>query len=276
MDISLRGIIIGSICTVLCLVAVVLFSIITIKSHCYDRQYSRKQRIILYLLLASLGSLLTYVSFLMWSKDCSVLYVYMQVDTLRLSVFCWAAVYLCFYVFTTLRRREFQGRKYRLCGSIAEVCSLVVITVVSIGYAAVAQLIPSHGHPHLWCQDINHSKLDNFLSTELWFAPLLLVTLISTVSIVLVLVQLCVACRRVQAQEVMNRLRSTIVETVILIVFMTGHCIIVGAWFAYAEVMVTDRPHISETDTSIVLELLIPLHDAFIPCGDFEDPLYHR
>ncbi len=266
MNVFLTGITVGSICTVLCLVAVVLFSVITIKSHCCDRQYSRKQRIILYLLLASLGSLLTYVSFLI-GVSCSVLYVYMLVEELRLFVFCWAAVYLCFDVFATLRRREYRGRNYRLCGGIAEVCFLIVIAVVSIGYTAVVLLVPTYGHPDQWCQENSTVNVGSTLSTEVWFAPLLLVTLISTVSIVLVLVQLCVACRRVQAQEVINRLRNTIVETVILSVFLTGHCIIVGVWFAYAEVMVTDSPHVHVTDTSIVFQLLIPLHNAIIPCG---------
>ncbi len=265
MNVNLTGIIVSSICTVLCLVAVVLFSITTIKSHCCDRQYSRKQRIILYLLLVSLGSLLTRVSFLIWNRNCRVLYVYILFEQLHPFVLCWAAVYLCFDVFTTLSRREFRGRNYRFCGGIAEVCLLAVITVVSIGCTAVVIMIPTHGHPHQWCH--NNSKLYSSLSSMLWFAPYLLVTLISIVSIVLVLVQLCVACRRVQAREVMNRLRNTIVETVILIVFMTGHCIIVGVWFAYSVVVFIDGRNVPETFCLIFFELLLPLHDAFIPCG---------
>ncbi len=88
------------------------------------------------------------------------------------------------------------------------------------------------------------------------------------VSIVLVLVQQCVACLNVQAQEVVNRLRSTIVETVILIVFLTGHLVIVGVWIAYYVVMVTDKKkdHF-ETDSWYFLGLIIPLDDAVIPFG---------
>ncbi len=264
MNANLPGIIVGSICTVLCLLAVILFSITTIKNHCYDRRYNRKQRIILYLLVASLGSLLTYVSYQIWIT-CSVLYIIMLVEELRLSVVCWAAVYLCFDVFTTLRRREFRGRNYRFCGGIAEVCCLVFITTVSIGYTAVVLLVSTHGHPYQWCRSIfDNSTFDYSFMIKMWFAPLLLVTLISIVSIVLVLVQLCVACRRVQAREVMNRLRNTIVETVILIVFLTGHCIIVGGWFALEMVMYLRKEY---KDTSMVVELLLPLHDAIIPCG---------
>ncbi len=44
-----------------CSALLVLFFIITVKSHCCDRQYSRKQRIFLYLLLASLGNSIVFV-----------------------------------------------------------------------------------------------------------------------------------------------------------------------------------------------------------------------
>ncbi len=128
----LPQIITASVCTVVCLVAVILLAIITIKSHCCDQRHSRKQRIFLYLLLASLGSLLTEL-LLFTGGNChnSSMHIY-HLHKSRFLSSVGQPFYLCFNVFVTLRRIEFRGPN--LCSNTTEVCYLLSTAVLQCLY----------------------------------------------------------------------------------------------------------------------------------------------
>ncbi len=256
---SVPQIITASVCTVVCLVAVILLAIITIKSHCCVRRYSRKQRIFLYLLVASLGSLLPEL-LLFTGSNCHILfYLHTSFAQIELFVFCWAALYLCFDVFVTLRRIEFRGPN--LCSNITEVCFLLSIAAVSAGYTAVLVLNTSH-HSNIWCwfSDFRNGSTVDIKTERLWVVPLGLVTLIGVVCTLLVLVQLRVACRKVEAREVVNRLRSAIAETVILFVFSLVYFISLGVVSA-----TVDDLHWNDLRTFLLIET--PLSNSIIPFG---------
>ncbi len=73
MAASIAATVVLSIDAAIGLALVLLFSVIVVKSHCCDRQYSRKQRVFLYLLLASFGTSTTYVISCL-SLTCNVMY----------------------------------------------------------------------------------------------------------------------------------------------------------------------------------------------------------
>ncbi len=194
-----------------CLALLVLFSIITVKNHCCDRQYSRKQRIFLYLLLASLGDSSAFLLFQATGMDHhpnnGLPYVFWGLLQLDDLIFCWAALYVSFEVFTTLRRTDFRCLKVRFPTVVVEVCILIVVIVISAGTTA----------------------LDHFALQHSWFIvvylPLVFLWFIDIASVVLVLVQLCIAYRRVEDGQVANRLRRPAVLTVTLLVFLVFYVI---------------------------------------------------
>ncbi len=199
-----------------CLALLVLFAIITVKSHCCDRQYSRKQRIFLYLLLASLGNSITnllYTYGTIFFRDS----VYLGFTALFNVLFCCAALYVCFEVYTTLRRTEFRCLRFRFHTFAEEMCFLIVVTAISAGDAAVGAFVGMD---------------DRALNIIVVGLPPAFPWLIAFVCVVLVLVQLCVACRRVEGGQVANRLRRPAVVTVTLLVFLVGYflglCVMLG------------------------------------------------
>ncbi len=201
-----------------CLALLVLFSIITVKSHCCDRQYSRKQRIFLYLLLASLGSSITNLLdtygmiILLFRHNI----VYWGFTALLNVLFCCAALYVCFEVYTTLRRTEFHCLRFRFHTFVEEMCFLIVVTAISAGDAAVDVFV----------------AMDNLAFFIVANLPILFLWFIAFVSVVLVLVQLCLACRRVEGGQVANRVRRPAVVTVTLLVLLVGYllvlCVLLG------------------------------------------------
>ncbi len=189
-----------------CLVLLVLFSIITVKSHCCDRQYSRKQRIFLYLLLATLGDSIATLYKVNSGSDDSLLYMCLVFLKLMFHImFCWATFYLCFEVFTTLRRTEFRCLRFRFHTVVEELCILIVVIAITAGWVAV--------------YSVAHDN-NIVLSFLFVFLPLVILSIIDVVSVALVLVQLCVAYRRVEGGQVANRLRRPAVVTVTLLVFL--------------------------------------------------------
>ncbi len=187
-----------------CLSLLVLFSIITVKSHCCDRQYSRKQRIFLYLLLPSLGASCIAISLWIQERleDHPLWYVYWGLLQLVNVTFSWAALHVCFEVFTTLRRTEFHCLRFRFHTIVEEVCILIVVITISAGCIVANVFID--------------------------FLPYTILALVNIVSIVLVLVQLFVAYRRVESGQVANRLRRPAVATMTLLVFLVVHVIAYG------------------------------------------------
>ncbi len=122
-----------------CSALLVLFSIITVKSHCCDRQYSRKQRIFLYLLLASLGASCTNLLILLeteWLGD-GLVYLFFWFSQLFNVFFCWAVLHMCCEIFTTLRRTEFHCLRFRFHTVVEEVCILTVtfLLIVVVCYS---------------------------------------------------------------------------------------------------------------------------------------------
>ncbi len=213
-------VIILSVDIAVCLALLVLFSIITVKSHCCDRQYSRKQRIFLYLLLASLGysiAILLYVCEIGFFRG-GVYWGFVQLVNM---ILCWAAVYLCFEVFTTLRRTEFRCLRFSFHTVAEEVCILIIFITISTVYVAADDFVIPR----------QFGTLD-FSSTLVLYLPLVIIWFIVAVSIGLVLVQLCVACRRIEDGQVANRLRRPAVVTVTLLVMLVGYivgvCVAVG------------------------------------------------
>ncbi len=195
----------------ICSALLVLFSIIAVKNHCCDRQYSRKQRIFLYLLLASLGvsctNLLVFVKIKCFRDG--LLYVFYWFSQLFDVLFCWAALYVCFEVYTTLRRTEFHCLRFRFHTVVEEVCLLIVVIIITSGCAAADVFVITH----------------DFGIVLVLYLPLLSLWFVVAVSIVLVLVQLCVACRRVEGGQVANRLRRPAIVTVALLVLLVGYVV---------------------------------------------------
>ncbi len=204
-------------------VASTLFSIIIVKSHCCDRQYSRKQRIFLYLLLASLG-----YSIIILLRVCGIeLFrdgVYWGFAQLVNMILCWAALYVCFEVYTTLRRTEFHCLRFKFHTVVEDVCILIVVITISTGYAAADLFLTPH----------HFGRLD-FDTALVLYLPLVFIWCVVTVSVALVLVQLCLACRRVEDGQVANRLRRPAIVTVTLLVMLVGYivggCAAVGTHF---------------------------------------------
>ncbi len=122
-----------------CLALLVLFFIITVKSHCCDRQYSRKQRIFLYLLLASLGNSIVFVLEvygIVFFRG-GVNWGFLQLVNM---LFCWAALYVCFEVFMTLRRTEFRHcLRFKFHTVVEEVCLLIVVIIIAAGCASCSE-----------------------------------------------------------------------------------------------------------------------------------------
>ncbi len=200
-------IIVPSVDIAVCLALLVLFSIITVKSHCCDRQYSRKQRIFLYLLLASLGDSCTYLVYRIQVFSDYLEYINDGFLLLVNVTFCWAAIYVCFEVFITLRRTEFHCLRFRFHTVVEEVCILFIVITITAGWVVV-------------CLDmITHDTL------AIVGLPLAILSFIDIVSVVLVLVQLCVAYWRVEDGQVANRLRRPAVVTVTLLVFLVCYVI---------------------------------------------------
>ncbi len=195
-----------------CLALLVLFSAITVKSHCCDRQYSRKQRIFFYLLLASLGDSSAFLLFQASGMDHhpnnGLLYVFWGLLQLDDIIFCWAALYVSFEVFTTLRRIDFRCLKVRFPTVVEEVCILIVVIIISAGFTA-----------------LGHFALHDPSWFIVMYLPLVFLWFIDIASVVLVLVQLCVAYRRVEDGQVANRLRRPAALTVTLLVFLVFYVI---------------------------------------------------
>ncbi len=195
----------------ICLALLVLFSIITVKSHCCDRQYSRKQRIFFYLLLASLGRSCVYLCWFLWIgwfRDGRLYVIYMFTQLLNV-LFCCAALYMCFEVYTTLRRTEFHCLRFRFHTVVEEVCLLIVVIIIAAGYTAADVFVKTH----------------DFGIVLVLYLPFLSLWFVIAISIALVLVQLCVACRRVEGGQVANRLRRPAIVTVALLVWLVGYMV---------------------------------------------------
>ncbi len=208
-------VIVFSVDIAVCLVLLVLFSIITVKSHCCDRQYSRKQRIFLYLLLPSLGASCT--GLIIWSGNQKLFVwngVYWGLLQLVDVTFCWAALHMCSEVYTTLRRTDFHCLRFRFRTIVEEVCILIVVITISAG-CAVEVVFFDFGTTMSY-------------AVIVYSIPLTILALVDIVSIILVLVQLCVACRRVESGQVTNGLRRPAVATVTLLVFLVVHVVAYG------------------------------------------------
>ncbi len=193
----------------ICLALLVLFSIITVKSHCCDRQYSRKQRIFLYLLLASLGdSIVHLVVVCAYRIELVVRNGVNWGFTVLFNVtFCWAVLHMCFEVFTTLRRTEFHCLRFKFHTVVEEVCILIVIITISTGCAAATFFTDNN-----WVVVVS--------IVLLWFP--------TTASIVFVLVQLCLACRRVEGGQVANRLKVTVTLLLLfMLCYVAGICVVI-------------------------------------------------
>ncbi len=138
-------------------------------------------------------------------------------------ILCWAAVYLCFEVYTTLRGTEFHCLRFRFHTVVEDVCILIVF-IISTGYAAADVFVTPH----------HFGRLD-FGTALVLYLPLVFVWFVVAVSIALVLVQLCVAYRRVEDGQVANRLRRSAIVTVTLLVMLVGYivggCAAVGTHF---------------------------------------------
>ncbi len=119
----------------------------------------------------------------------------------------------------TLRRTEFHCLRFRFHTVVEEVCILVVIITIAAGCAAAVadDLVSANNILVVWVPIV-----------FLWF--------VVAVSVVLVLVQLCVACRRVEGGQVVNRLRRPAVVTVTFFLFVVcyflGGFIVLGIIFS--------------------------------------------
>ncbi len=118
----------------------------------------------------------------------------------------------------TLRRTEFHCLRFRFHTVVEEVCLLIVVITITAAYAAADVLIIT--------------KLTDPVRVAVLYLPIVFLWFVVAVSIVLVLVQLCIAYRRVEGGQVVNRLRRPAVVTVTLLVFVLfyvgGLCVVVG------------------------------------------------
>ncbi len=215
------GIFVLSVDIAVCLALLVPFSIITVKSHCYDRQYNRKQRIFLYLLLASLGySVLLALQ--LYGIEVFRGGIYWGFIVLFDAFFCWAALYVCVDVYTTLRGTEFHCLRFRFHTVVEEVCILGVIITISAGFAAGG-----------------YFKHDNALGVT-YILPITLVWFITILSIVFVLVHLCLASRRVEGGQLANRLKGTVTLLLLFVVCYSVGTHVVDAALILGSVGVED------------------------------------
>ncbi len=200
------GIFVLSVDIAVCLVLLVLFSIITVKSHCCDRQYSRKQRIFLYLLLASLGDSVLF-PLQLYGIEVFRGGIYWGFIVLFNAFFCWAALYVCVDVYTTLRGTELHCLRFRFHTVVEDMCILTVIITIAAGFAAGGYFTDSIGMGVVYI----------FTITLLWSITLL------SIGFVLHVVHLWLASRRVEGGQLANRLEGT---ATLLLLFVV--CYFVG------------------------------------------------
>ncbi len=256
LQISLAQGITAIVCACICSIAVVVFAIAVVKSHCMPGQVAlpslqvhqrrkRRERIILYLLVATLGALITqapqpkhFSKFGTEDNVCSFVGYLSQVFGLsELVISLWAAVYLYFSIFTTLRQAGGEHViSYECCSTekskvLAEI-SLVTLTVFALlAIAALPFLVMSDPYgdagPWCWIKSLQHDctiDLDGFgLQLGLWYIPNGFVGLTSVVSIALVICHLFMACQQVSARDVVNALKHNIAWTIILVTFLVSY-----------------------------------------------------
>ncbi len=295
--IFLTRIITASICAFISLIAAILISISTFRSHCCNHQYSQKQRIFLYFLLVTLGyhiSLVIQLPSLRYRQNaygahrpglkCHMsAYLSQSFGWCQFFISSWAAVFLPCDVFTRLRGIQWQSRGKKCC---MEICFLVVSAVFSFTLAVVPFTNNTYGYASgPWCWIISatetYIKNSSVLRTNvsntglkeqiwLWFVPGGVVSFISLVSILAVVIQLCIACRRIKARGVVNRLEGSIAESVLLAIFLIGHSLL---WWVQLNERLVLQVDVNAVESDNALRLYIffaisvPLSSSILPFG---------
>ncbi len=231
-------------------------AIAVVKSHCMPGQAAlpslqvhqrrkRRERIILYLLVATLGALITQVpqpkhfsKFGTEDSVCSFVGYLSQVfASSELVISLWAAVYLYFSIFTTLRQAGGQHViSYECCSTekskvLAEIALVTLIVFALLMIAALPFLVMSdpYGDAGPWCwikslhQDCTVDPDGFGLQLGLWYIPSGFVALTSVVSIALVICHLFMACQQVSARDIVNALKYNIAWTIILVTFLVSY-----------------------------------------------------